>query len=39
VLLEGDPATLARAHGSASLEELFIRLAREPLVRGGTPRP
>jgi ABC-2 type transport system ATP-binding protein len=37
VLLEGDPRTLPQLHGSASLEELFIRVAREPLVaEGGT---
>jgi ABC-2 type transport system ATP-binding protein len=35
LLLEGDPRTLPEQHGAASLEELFIRLAREPL--GGTP--
>ena len=32
VLLEGDPRSLPGAHGAASLEELFIRVAREPLV-------
>ncbi len=32
ILLEGDPKQLPRTHGAASLEELFIRLAREPLV-------
>jgi ABC-2 type transport system ATP-binding protein len=32
ILLEGDPGTLPQAHGAASLEELFIRLAREPLA-------
>jgi ABC-2 type transport system ATP-binding protein len=31
VLLEGDPRSLPRAHGAPSLEELFIRVAREPL--------
>src|ERR1700688_4490952 len=31
VLLEGNPHTLPREHGSATLEELFIRVAREPL--------
>jgi ABC-2 type transport system ATP-binding protein len=31
VLLEGNPRTLAREHGSASLEDLFIKVAREPL--------
>jgi ABC-2 type transport system ATP-binding protein len=34
VLLEGDPNSLPRAHGAASLEELFIRVAREPLHSG-----
>lgn len=34
VLLEGDPNTLPREHGAASLEDLFIRTAREPLVTG-----
>jgi ABC-2 type transport system ATP-binding protein len=32
VLLEGDPKTLPQEHGSATLEELFIRMAREPLA-------
>jgi ABC-2 type transport system ATP-binding protein len=31
VLLEGDPRALPAAHGSATLEDLFIRVAREPL--------
>jgi ABC-2 type transport system ATP-binding protein len=31
ILLEGDPRSLPHAHGASSLEELFIRLAREPL--------
>jgi ABC-2 type transport system ATP-binding protein len=31
-LLEGDPRRLPAEHGVASLEELFIRVAREPLV-------
>src|SRR5216683_2260884 len=31
VLLEGDPQTLPQEHGSATLEDLFIRVAREPL--------
>ena len=31
VLLEGDPKTLPQAHGKASLEELFITVALEPL--------
>jgi ABC-2 type transport system ATP-binding protein len=32
ILLEGDPRKLPHEHGAASLEELFIRLAREPLA-------
>ena len=32
VLLEGDPNSLPQEHGAASLEELFIRTAREPLM-------
>jgi ABC-2 type transport system ATP-binding protein len=32
ILLEGDPKTLPQQHGAGSLEELFIRLAREPLA-------
>jgi ABC-2 type transport system ATP-binding protein len=32
VLLEGDPRTLPQKHGSATLEDLFIRVAREPLA-------
>jgi len=31
ILLEGDPRRLPREHGTGTLEELFIRLAREPL--------
>ncbi|MGA8705720.1 MAG: ABC transporter ATP-binding protein [Steroidobacteraceae bacterium] len=34
ILLEGDPRQLPQQHGTASLEELFIRLAREPLAAG-----
>jgi len=30
-LLEGDPRRLPQEHGKASLEELFIAVAREPL--------
>jgi ABC-2 type transport system ATP-binding protein len=36
MLLEGDPRTLPEAHGSSTLEELFIRVARERLTE---PRP
>ncbi|AKJ03764.1 ABC-2 type transport system ATP-binding protein [Archangium gephyra] len=32
VLLEGDPKALPREHGKATLEELFITVAREPLA-------
>jgi ABC-2 type transport system ATP-binding protein len=32
VLLEGNPARLPHEHGAADLEDLFIRVAREPLV-------
>jgi ABC-2 type transport system ATP-binding protein len=31
LLLQGDPKTLPRDHGKATLEELFITVAREPL--------
>lgn len=31
ILLEGDPRTLPSEHGIATLEELFIAVAREPL--------
>src|SRR5450631_2708727 len=36
-LLEGDPRTLPEQHGAATLEDLFIRLAREPLAAAGHP--
>lgn len=32
ILLEGNPKTLPSEHGKASLEELFIAVAREPLA-------
>ncbi|MGC9602984.1 MAG: ABC transporter ATP-binding protein [Minisyncoccia bacterium] len=32
ILLEGDPKTLPREHGKKNLEELFIAIAREPLI-------
>jgi ABC-2 type transport system ATP-binding protein len=32
VLLDGDPKTLPQEHGKATLEELFIAVAREPLT-------
>jgi len=34
ILLEGDPRQLPQQHGTGNLEELFIRLAREPLAAG-----
>jgi len=34
ILLEGDPRTLPREYGKATLEELFIAVAREPLTLG-----
>jgi len=34
VLLEGDPKTLPQQHGKATLEELFVAVAREPLTLG-----
>jgi ABC-2 type transport system ATP-binding protein len=32
ILLEGNPRRLPAEHGAATLEELFIRIAREPLA-------
>ena len=32
ILLEGDPKALPREHGKENLEELFISVAREPLL-------
>jgi ABC-2 type transport system ATP-binding protein len=32
ILLEGDPRQLPGQHGARTLEELFIRIAREPLA-------
>jgi ABC-2 type transport system ATP-binding protein len=34
VLLEGDPKALPHDHGKATLEELFVAVAREPLTLG-----
>jgi ABC-2 type transport system ATP-binding protein len=39
VLLEGDPRSLPHEHGAASLEDLFIRVAREPLAAAGGGAP
>jgi len=33
ILLEGDPKKLPQEHGKKDLEELFISIAREPLLR------
>ena len=38
ILLEGDPKTLPAEHGTESLEDLFIRLARTPLTADGVPK-
>jgi ABC-2 type transport system ATP-binding protein len=38
VLLEGDPKTLPGEHGKATLEDLFVAVAREPLsIEQGRP--
>ena len=34
ILLEGDPRTLPRQHGRATLEDLFVAVAREPVSPG-----
>jgi ABC-2 type transport system ATP-binding protein len=34
ILLEGDPKSLPEQHGKATLEELFVAVAREPLTVG-----
>ncbi|HEX7859498.1 MAG TPA: ABC transporter ATP-binding protein [Verrucomicrobiae bacterium] len=34
ILLEGDPRTLPGEHGKATLEDLFVTVAREPLTLG-----
>jgi len=34
VLLQGDPKKLPAEHGKQTLEELFIAVAREPLLLG-----
>jgi len=36
ILLQGNPKTLPSEHGKATLEELFITVAREPLKLEGT---
>jgi ABC-2 type transport system ATP-binding protein len=35
ILLDGDPRGLPAQHGKATLEELFIAVAREPLSLEG----
>ncbi|HEX8912349.1 MAG TPA: ABC transporter ATP-binding protein [Humisphaera sp.] len=37
VLLEGDPRALPAEHGRATLEDLFVAVAREPLSLGEAP--
>ena len=32
ILLEGDPRSLPGEHGHATLEDLFVAVAREPLT-------
>jgi ABC-2 type transport system ATP-binding protein len=39
ILLEGDPRQLPQQYGAASLEALFIHLAREPLIEPHRERP
>jgi ABC-2 type transport system ATP-binding protein len=39
VLLAGNPLNLPQEHGAATLEELFIRVAREPLVQAVEATP
>jgi ABC-2 type transport system ATP-binding protein len=36
ILLAGDPKRLPHEHGASTLEELFIRIAREPLEAGAS---
>jgi ABC-2 type transport system ATP-binding protein len=35
ILLDGDPRALPAQHGKATLEDLFIAVAREPLSLEG----
>jgi ABC-2 type transport system ATP-binding protein len=39
ILLQGDPRSLPREHAAATLEELFIRIAREPLAQEASEPP
>jgi ABC-2 type transport system ATP-binding protein len=39
ILLEGDPKTLPREHGSASLDDLFVAVAHEAIHESGAPQP
>jgi ABC-2 type transport system ATP-binding protein len=39
LLLEGNPLDLPREHGAGTLEELFIRVAREPLADAQAANP
>jgi ABC-2 type transport system ATP-binding protein len=35
ILLQGEPEALIKAHGEATLEDLFVAVAHESLVNGG----
>jgi len=37
IVLEGDPKTLPREHGAASLDDLFVAVAHEALHEGAAP--
>ena len=36
ILLEGEPEALMREHGTATLEDLFVQVAQEPLAGAGS---
>ena len=38
ILLEGEPGSLIRAHGAATLEDLFVSVAHETLAPDGGPK-
>jgi ABC-2 type transport system ATP-binding protein len=35
IVLEGDPKTLPKEHGAATLDDLFVNVAQEALHDGG----
>jgi ABC-2 type transport system ATP-binding protein len=39
IVVQGDPKTLAQTHGKASLEDLFIRIARDGANTPDTEAP